>query len=176
MYCHERERPFYWFLLRQSALISTNQKRESKANEAFNKHISFFEASTESINQFNLSTVLLRMYGLSEAKITKSFQIISISTSLLSLSWAFLTVSHFMLDHGANYSSPCTNFIPYESSLETIILETTEGKWMLWQGFLNHNGHCLQACIWNASPSICHLYDNCCPQKGFSFPFVHFQN
>ena len=58
----------------------------------FNKKISFFECLTEAIPQFNLSTVVLRMYGLSRNPLTGMTQVLSLSFSLLSLTVAFLTV------------------------------------------------------------------------------------
>ena len=61
--------------------------------EKFNRKVSFFEATTESISQFTLSSIIFRVFGISDSKTTKFFQHFSIATSSLSLTLAFVTVS-----------------------------------------------------------------------------------
>ena len=61
--------------------------------DKFNKKVSFFEATTESISQFTLSSVIFRIFGISDSFITKFFQYFSIATSSLSLTTAFISVS-----------------------------------------------------------------------------------
>ena len=66
--------------------------RQCLTDYVFNMNICFFECLTEAIPQFNLSTVLLRMYGLSRNPLTGMTQVLSLSLSLLSLTVAFITV------------------------------------------------------------------------------------
>ena len=61
--------------------------------EKFNRKVSFFEATTESISQFTLSSIIFRIFGISDSLTTKFFQYFSIATSSLSLTLAFVTVS-----------------------------------------------------------------------------------
>ena len=63
-----------------------------KEEEKFNRKVSFFEATTESISQFTLSSVIFRIFGISDSPTTKFFQYFSIATSSLSLTIAFISV------------------------------------------------------------------------------------
>ena len=60
--------------------------------DKFNKKVSFFEATTESISQFTLSSIIFRVFGVSDSSTTKFFQLFSIFTSSLSLTIAFISV------------------------------------------------------------------------------------
>ena len=61
--------------------------------EKFQDKVSFFEVTTESISQFTLSSVIFRVYGLSDSALTQFFQIFSIFLSCLSFSIIFIAVS-----------------------------------------------------------------------------------
>ena len=61
-------------------------------DDRFNRKVAFFEASTESIGQFTMSNIILRIYGVSDNPVTKMFQYFSLFTSVLSLPSAFITV------------------------------------------------------------------------------------
>ena len=76
--------------------------KPSPEEEKFNKKISFFEAITESLWQFTISDILIRLYGVSDDMTTKFFQLFSLASSMLSLIVAFITVSLFLnfLMHG----------------------------------------------------------------------------
>lgn len=65
--------------------------------EKMNIRIGFFEATTESICQFTLSSVILRIYGVGVTLGAKFSQYFSLTTSLLSLTLAFVTVSNLTL-------------------------------------------------------------------------------
>ena len=69
-----------------------------KEEEKFNKKVSFFEATTESISQFTLSSVIFRIFGISDSPTTKFFKYFSIETSSLSLTLAFITVSNLQAE------------------------------------------------------------------------------
>ena len=60
--------------------------------EKFNKKVSFFETTTESISQFTLSSIIFRIFGISDSFVTQFFQYFSIATSSLSLTLAFISV------------------------------------------------------------------------------------
>ena len=64
--------------------------------EKFNRKVSFFEATTESISQFTLSSIIIRIFGISDSLTTQFFQYFSIATSSFSLTLAFVTVSTLM--------------------------------------------------------------------------------
>ena len=77
-----------------NAMILRKDLPEMPAEEEkFKKKVSFFETTTESISQFTLSSVIFRVYGVSDSTLTKFFQIFSICTSSLSLTITFISVS-----------------------------------------------------------------------------------
>ena len=59
----------------------------------FNKKVSFFEATTESIIQFTIGDIIIRTYGISDDITTKFFQLFGLASSMFSLIVAFITVS-----------------------------------------------------------------------------------
>ena len=61
--------------------------------EKFKAKVSFFEVTTESISQFTLSSVIFRVYGISDSALTMFFQIFSIFLSSLSFTISFIAVS-----------------------------------------------------------------------------------
>ena len=61
-------------------------------DDKFNNKVSFFETTTESISQFTLSSVIFRIFGISDSFVTQFFQYFSIATSSLSLTLAFISV------------------------------------------------------------------------------------
>ena len=65
-------------------------------DERFNREVAFVEATTESISQFTLGNVIVRIFGISDDPTSKVLQYFSLATSFLSLSLAFVTVSTFM--------------------------------------------------------------------------------
>ena len=62
-------------------------------DETFNREIAFVEATTESISQFALGNIIVRIFGISDDPTSKALQYFSLATSSLSLSMAFVTVS-----------------------------------------------------------------------------------
>ena len=62
-------------------------------DERFNREVAFVEATTESISQFTLGNVIVRIFGISDDPTSKALQYFSLATSSLSLSLAFVTVS-----------------------------------------------------------------------------------
>ena len=62
-------------------------------DERFNREVAFVEATTESISQFTLGNVIVRIFGISDDPTSKALQYFSLATSTLSLSLAFVTVS-----------------------------------------------------------------------------------
>ena len=62
-------------------------------DERFNREVAFIEATTESISQFTLGNVIVRIFGISDDPTSKALQYFSLATSSLSLSLAFVTVS-----------------------------------------------------------------------------------
>ena len=59
----------------------------------FNKKVSFFEATSESIIQFTIGDIISRTYGISDDITTKFFQLFGLASSMFSLIVAFITVS-----------------------------------------------------------------------------------
>ena len=59
----------------------------------FNKKVSFFEATSESIIQFTIGDIIIRTYGISDDITTKFFQLFGLASSMFSLIVAFITVS-----------------------------------------------------------------------------------
>lgn len=80
--------------------------------EKFNKKVLFFEASTESITQFTISNIILRIYGVSDDLFARILQYFSLSTSILSLPLAFITVSVTI------FLCQSTNYLQYEFLLQ----------------------------------------------------------
>ena len=66
-------------------------------DERFNREVAFVEATTESISQFTLGNVIVRIFGISDDPTSKALQYFSFATSSLSLSVAFVTVSTLKL-------------------------------------------------------------------------------
>ena len=66
-------------------------------DERFNREVAFIEATTESISQFTLGNVIVRVFGISDDPTSKALQYFSLTTSSLSLSMAFVTVSTLKL-------------------------------------------------------------------------------
>ena len=62
-------------------------------DDKFNRNVSFFEASTESLAQFTLSNIILRVYGISDDLTAKILQFFSLISSMLTLQLAFFLVS-----------------------------------------------------------------------------------
>ena len=62
-------------------------------DDVFNRNVSFFEATSESIIQFTVGDVVIRTYGVSDDLITRIFQLFSLASSMFSLVVAFITVS-----------------------------------------------------------------------------------
>ena len=62
-------------------------------SDTFNQNISFLEASTESLPQFTLSNIILRVYGVSDSLTTKTLQYFSLISSAITLPLAYTTVS-----------------------------------------------------------------------------------
>ena len=62
-------------------------------DERFNREVAFIEATTESISQFTLGNVIVRVFGISDDPTSKALQYFSLATSSISLSLAFVTVS-----------------------------------------------------------------------------------
>ena len=62
-------------------------------DERFNREVAFVEATTESVSQFTLGNVIVRIFGISDDPTSKALQYFSLATSSLSLSMAFVTVS-----------------------------------------------------------------------------------
>ena len=69
----------------------------SMKEDIFFNNITFFEASTNSIAQFTLNNIILRIYGVSDTFVTKMFQYFSLSTSMLSICVSFVKVSYYTL-------------------------------------------------------------------------------
>ena len=67
-------------------------------DERFNREVVFVEATTESIFQFTLSSVIVRIFGISDDSTSKALQCFSLATSPLSLLLAFVTVSTLLRD------------------------------------------------------------------------------
>ena len=67
-------------------------------DERFSREVAFVEATTESISQFTLGNVIVRIFGISDDPTSKSLQYFSLATSSLSLSLAFVTVSNKLKD------------------------------------------------------------------------------
>ena len=63
-------------------------------DERFNREVAFVEATTESISQFTLGNVIVRIFGISDDPTSKALQYFSLTTSSLSLALAFVTVSN----------------------------------------------------------------------------------
>ena len=77
-----------------NALIKGNDMPAMPSkDEKFNREVVFVEATTESIFQFTLSSVIVRIFGISDHSTSKALQCFSLATSPLSLSLAFITVS-----------------------------------------------------------------------------------
>ena len=62
--------------------------------DTFNQNVSFLEASTESLPQFTLSNIILRVYGVSDSLTTKTLQYFSLISSAITLPLAYITVSN----------------------------------------------------------------------------------
>ena len=62
-------------------------------DDMFNKKVSFFEATSESVVQFTVGDIIIRTYGVSDDLTTKFFQLFSLASSMFSLVIAFITVS-----------------------------------------------------------------------------------
>ena len=99
-----------------NAMFAGKEVPELPMQEAkFNKKISFFEATTESISQFTLSSVIFRIFGISDSPTTKFFQYFSIATSSLSLTMAFITVSNLQIE--CNWLCQHVSFVHFSVSL-----------------------------------------------------------
>ena len=61
-------------------------------DERFNRNVAFMEASTESISQFTLGNIIIRIFGISDDPTSKGLQYFSLTTSSLSLALAFVMV------------------------------------------------------------------------------------
>ena len=61
-------------------------------DERFNRNVAFMEASTESISQFTLGNIIIRIFGISDDATSKGLQYLSLTTSSLSLVLAFVMV------------------------------------------------------------------------------------
>ena len=61
--------------------------------DKFNRKVSFFEAISESIAQFAIGDIIIRLYGVSDDLTTKIFQLFSLSSSMFSIMVAFVTVN-----------------------------------------------------------------------------------
>ena len=82
-----------------SAMIKGNKMPAlSPKDERFNREVAFVEATTESISQFTLGNVIVRIFGISDDPTSKALQYFSLATSSLSLSLAFVTVSTKLRD------------------------------------------------------------------------------
>ena len=76
------------------ALVKGNEKPAIQSkDERFHREVSFIEATTESISQFTLGNVIIRIFGVSDNPTSKALQYFSLATSFLSLAMAFVTVS-----------------------------------------------------------------------------------
>ena len=62
-------------------------------DDMFNKKVSFFEATSESVVQFTVGDIIIRTYGVSDDLTTKFFQLFSLASSMFSLVIAFIFVS-----------------------------------------------------------------------------------
>ena len=67
-------------------------------DERFNREVAFVEATTESISQFTLGNIIVRIFGISDDPTSKALQYFSLATSSISLSLAFVTVSTLLRD------------------------------------------------------------------------------
>ena len=82
-----------------SAMIKGNKMPAlSPKDERFNREVAFVEATTESISQFTLGNVIVRIFGISDDPTSKALQYFSLATSSLSLSLAFVIVSTYLRD------------------------------------------------------------------------------
>ena len=70
-----------------------NLPKMPEEDERFKTKVSFFEVTTESISQFTLSSVIFRIYGISDSSLTKFFQVLSIFLSSLSFTISYIAVS-----------------------------------------------------------------------------------
>ena len=61
-------------------------------DERLNRNVAFTEASTESISQFTLGNIIIRIFGISDDPTSKGLQYFALTTSSLSLALAFVTV------------------------------------------------------------------------------------
>ena len=61
-------------------------------DERLNRNVAFMEASTESISQFTLGNIIIRIFGISDDPTSKGLQYFSLTTSSLSLAFAFVSV------------------------------------------------------------------------------------
>ena len=76
------------------AFVKGNEKPAIQSkDERFHREVSFIEATTESISQFTLGNVIIRIFGVSDNPTSKALQYFSLATSFLSLAMAFVTVS-----------------------------------------------------------------------------------
>ena len=88
--------------------------------ESLNRQVTFTAATTESLSQFTLSNIILRIFGVSDDPTSKVLQYFSLSTSGLSLALAFVTVSIlriYSLEQKESCASVSASKIPqtYES-------------------------------------------------------------
>ena len=75
------------------ALVKGNEKPAIQSkDERFHREVSFIEATTESISQFTLGNVIIRIFGVSDNPTSKALQYFSLATSFLILAMAFVTV------------------------------------------------------------------------------------
>ena len=69
---------------------SPEQIQEEKE---FHFKVCFFAAITESVCQLNHSSIILRIFGISSSVVTRFFQYFSLVTSIMSITFSFITVS-----------------------------------------------------------------------------------
>ena len=66
-----------------------------KEDDNFNRNVSFFEATTESIAQFTIGDIIIRTYGISDDLTTRFFQLFSLASSMFSLTISFIMVHDY---------------------------------------------------------------------------------
>ena len=81
-----------WKSLRKGKELPSLPSEDDK----FNRKVSFYEATSESIIQFTFGDIIIRTYGISDDTTTRFFQLFSLASSMVSLMVAFISVSRFM--------------------------------------------------------------------------------
>ena len=109
-------------------------------SDTFNQNVSFLEASTESLPQFTLSNIILRVYGVSDSLTTKTLQYFSLISSAITLPLAYTTVSNKFYDIDYIYIEIAWN-VWFQRQTKLQPLSTPESEksmkgiciWLIWK-------------------------------------------